>query len=212
MAVSDIRCTKTLQWSCLIKPTLCAKHALCVVLLSRTYFSMWGHKLEKCLVKSTIQHSASHLTWHWRQHVKHWVSCDFFLCTLQKLLRLYLYVRMIVNGRLQWEFLIMSVSIAAVTETFSYAKSATDGYLESAVLSPAVYLTLFHRRVLKYKVPDSKQASHLLKVFLVTWQRSFLETLAFSGLCSSGMWCHISGKWFLTLRQCSSPIYKDQNV
>jgi hypothetical protein len=64
-------------------------------------------------------------------------------------------------------FFIMSVSVAAVTETFSYTKSATDGYLEITVLSPAVYLTLFHRRVLKYKVPDSKQATHLLKVFLI---------------------------------------------
>jgi hypothetical protein len=59
----------------------------------------------------------------------------------------------------------MSVSIAAVKETFSYTKSATDGCLEITVLSPEFYLTLFHRRVLKYKVPDSKQASHLLKVF-----------------------------------------------
>jgi len=37
------------------------------------------------------------------------------------------HVRMIMNGRLWWEFFIMSVSIAAVTETFSYTKSATDG-------------------------------------------------------------------------------------
>lgn len=57
------------------------------------------------------------------------------------------------SGRLQWEFFIMSVSVAAVTETFSYTKSATDG---CSVFSPAVYLTLFHRRVLKNKVPNSK--------------------------------------------------------
>jgi hypothetical protein len=61
----------------------------------------------------------------------------------------------------------MSVSVEAVTGTFSCTKSATDGYLESAVLSPAIYLTLFHRRVFKYKVPDSKQASHIVKVFLI---------------------------------------------
>jgi hypothetical protein len=129
-----------LQWSCLIKPTWCAKHALCVGLLSRTYFSMWGQELEKCLVKSTIQNGAK-VTWHYRR-VKHWVSCDFLFLPFCVLYRSYLdlYVRMIMNGRLQCKFFIMSVSIAAVKETFSYTKSATDGCLESTVLSPASYL------------------------------------------------------------------------
>lgn len=79
----------TLQCSCLMKPTWCAKHALCVGLLSRTYFSMWGQELEKCLVKSTIQDGAK-VTWHYRQHVKHWVSCDFLFLPFCVLYRSYL--------------------------------------------------------------------------------------------------------------------------
>jgi hypothetical protein len=50
----------TLQCSCLIKRTWCAKHALCVGLFNRTYFAMWGKDLEECLVNTGW--CKSHLT------------------------------------------------------------------------------------------------------------------------------------------------------
>jgi hypothetical protein len=64
--------------------------------------------------------------------------CLPFLYSLHKLLRLYMYVKMIMCGRLKWELFIVSVSITTVTETLSYINCASDGDLESTVLSPAV--------------------------------------------------------------------------
>jgi hypothetical protein len=92
---------------------------------------MWGKEVEKCLVKNTIQNGAKLLDTRDNMFNTESQATFFFviLCSLQKLIRIYLYVKMIMNGRLQWEFFIMSLSIAAVTETFSHTEAATAGNL-----------------------------------------------------------------------------------
>jgi hypothetical protein len=64
-------------------------------------------------------------------------------------------------------FIIMSLSVGAATEPLSHSRSA------SAIVSHAVQLTLFHRRLLKGYSPAFKLALQCLKTLYCSCQSSF---------------------------------------